>query len=277
MFAKKESSSNIWMSFTDLLISSLIVFILISITSSYETVNKGRVLDGMISKYDSLISKYKDLEGIDIENIKLKVKIDSLTGQNIKTSKLLDILDGKIDSLTGKNIDFGFNEGDLANIEGITVTEDGKIRFTNFELFQTNHHMLSLELKAKLAEIWPIVINKIDSIKSKGYDVWEIRIEGHTDSRPLSTNSKIDQGNLGLSQRRAAQTWIYIQNNLMSNEPDSTQKYISKRIVTLGFGDKKLLNTRGKQLNENGGVESLNLSRRIEISLLSRPNSENKY
>lgn len=257
MFSKKDSSSNIWMSFTDLLISGLIVFMLISVTSTYENTKKQGELEGEIAKVDSLKNRYKNLLGVNSINDSLQNSIDGL---NLK-----------VDSLTGKNIDFGFKVGDFPST--VTVTDDGKIRFTKSRLFETNSHKLSNNLKQKLSTIWPIVINKVNTIKSGKNDIWEIRIEGHTDSRPIMSKDITGQGNLGLSQRRAAQTWIYIYNHLMNNLSNQDKRYIVDRIVTLGFGDKKLLNQDGLLLSNNKGYEDQGLSRRIEISLLSKPTS----
>ena len=273
MFTKKDSSPNIWMSFTDLLLSGLIVFMLISFVSYNKMNNAVNEKKDATKKADSINEINIRLLGDSKQfTDSLIIIINTITKENDTLKGELVTLQSEEDTKngTGRNVDFGFKKGDSTKIAGVIITEDGKIRFTNFELFTSSSHQLTNELKDGLDMIWPRVIKKVEDLKNHDQNVWEIRIEGHTDSRPLPK----EQGNLGLSQRRAAQTWIYINDHLMNNISTQDKEYIQERIVTLGFGSRKPLNEQGQLIKIEGGTESQDLSRRIEISLLSKPKSE---
>lgn len=160
----------------------------------------------------------------------------------------------------------------LKGIDGVQVTSDGVIRFHSNEqlkgniFFETSKYKPLEPLKSKLNEVWPQLEVEI----RKAYDddeinVKEIRIEGHTDSRAFRGD---EHGNLGLSQKRAAETWFFIRDSLLDGKEDNFKKYIESKIVSVGFGEQKLLNSNGQMLLQSGGMEDLDLSRRIEMSVL---------
>jgi len=218
MFEKKDQSPNIWMSFADLLTSSLIVFILITVV---------------------LVIRTRD------EYVKVK------ENQEKTTEKLGSSLKG---------------------IDGIQVTTDGVIRFYSKGGGQSNIFFEDAKfkplssLKKKLNLSWPLFQKEIkDAIDDKEIGIKEIRIEGHTDSRKFYGDV---HGNLGLSQRRAAETWFYIRDSLMKDEDPDFRSYIESKVVTVGFGDQKLLNKNGHLVAQDGGMEDQDISRRIEMSVL---------
>jgi len=160
----------------------------------------------------------------------------------------------------------------LKGIEGVTITDDGTIRFysqTNKredELFENGQAELTPAFVTGLALITPIFLNEIEK-KFKEFeefkiDIKEIRIEGHTDS------NGDDDFNLRLSQERATQTWFEIRDKILSSRSPEFQKYCKSKIVTVGFGETKLLDGNGHLIEDSKGKENVILSRRVELSVL---------
>lgn len=217
MFKKKGDPLNVWMSFSDLLTSALVVFMLITV---------------------ALV---------------------------IKTRTDVTIISETVDEVTG-----GFNSG-LKDIEGVTVTDDGTIRFQSQsegageQLFKYDSFELTSGFTSVLNQSVPHffdVLEKVQNDSARGVTVKEIRIEGHTDSIGE------DDYNLRLSQERATQTWFYIRDNILPQKPLEFQDFVKSRIVTVGFGENKLLDGNGNLILDRGFPENKALSRRVELSVL---------
>jgi flagellar motor protein MotB len=218
---------------------------------------------------------------------------DLLTGSLIVFMVITVVLVIKVNSrienattITAKNF-----KDKLKPIPGVDVTDEGIIRLYSEgekELFKTNKYNLTEKTKELIKKVWPVFLEEIiDKYKDEKIEIFEIRIEGHTDSRPA--NDTVIFGNLGLSQLRAAETWIFIRDSLINVEIDSLKSVstgykkrkkdlsriqdikiltdIEKRMVTVGFGARKPLNGGSKLLIEDGGKEDENKSRRIEFRL----------
>jgi len=160
----------------------------------------------------------------------------------------------------------------LNGIEGVTVTDDGTIRFYSqsnskeSQLFQYGSFELTEAFLTGLDSITPKFLDELekvfsDSEKSR-VEIREIRIEGHTDS------NGDDDFNLRLSQDRATQTWFEIRDKILSKRSAEFQEYCKSKMVTVGFGETKLLNESGDLLQDSLGKESATLSRRVELSVL---------
>jgi len=160
----------------------------------------------------------------------------------------------------------------LNGIEGVTVTDDGTIRFysqsnsKDGQLFQYGSFELTSAFITGLDSITPKFLNELEKVFSNseksGVEIREIRIEGHTDS-----NGE-DDFNLRLSQERATQTWFEIRDKILSKRSLKFQEYCKSKVVTVGFGETKLLDENGVLLQVSGGRENSILSRRVELSVL---------
>ena len=166
----------------------------------------------------------------------------------------------------------------LKGIDGVQVTSDGVIRFyskgeQNENVFFNSSEFIPLNpLKEKLNEVWPQFEKEIrNAYEDKDIDVKEIRIEGHTDSRLFKADV---HGNLGLSQKRAAETWFYIRDFILKDREKKKKKYVESKVVSVGFGEQKLLNSSGELILKEGGIEDMDLSRRIELSVLYESSKE---
>lgn len=160
----------------------------------------------------------------------------------------------------------------LDGIEGVTVTNDGTIRFYSQsdgireQLFDYDSFELTSGFQLVLNQSVPHFFDELEKVfendSTSGVTIKEIRIEGHTDSIGE------DDYNLGLSQNRATQTWFYIRDNILTQKSQKFQDFVRSRIVTVGFGENKLLNESGMLVSESKGVENKTLSRRVELSVL---------
>jgi outer membrane protein OmpA-like peptidoglycan-associated protein len=160
----------------------------------------------------------------------------------------------------------------LEGIEGVTVTNDGTIRFysqgkrKDGELFEYGKAELTPAFAIALASITPIFLNELEEkfrkLEESKIDIKEIRIEGHTDS------NGDDDFNLRLSQERATQTWFEIRDKILSKRSPEFQEYCKSKLVTVGYGETKLLDENGLLIKSSRGKENPILSRRVELSVL---------
>lgn len=117
-------------------------------------------------------------------------------------------------------------------------------------LFDSGKAILKKNSKIELIKI----SNEIKTImkKESNYKNWEIRIEGHTDNRPISTYRY--KSNWDLSSARAISVVrFFVSNDIF--QPDELQ--------AMGYGDTK-------QLVKNDSSENMHKNRRVEIKLIKR-------
>ena len=160
----------------------------------------------------------------------------------------------------------------LNGIEGVTVTNDGTIRFyaqnnsKEGQLFPHGSSELTTEFRTGLHSITPKFLDELEKVftdsEKSGVEIKEIRIEGHTDS------TGYDDLNLRLSQERATQTWFEIRDNILRKRSPEFQEFCKSKIVTVGYGETKLLNSDGMLFQNSGDQLNSNLSRRVELSVL---------
>ena len=117
-------------------------------------------------------------------------------------------------------------------------------------LFDSGKAILKENAQVELIKI----SNEIKDIlkKEKNYKNWEIRIEGHTDNRPISTYRY--KSNWDLSSARAISVVRFFVNNDVF-QPDELQ--------AMGYGDTK-------KLVDNNSPENMQKNRRVEIKLIKR-------
>jgi outer membrane protein OmpA-like peptidoglycan-associated protein len=160
----------------------------------------------------------------------------------------------------------------LSGIEGVTVTKDGTIRFYSQnnskegQLFEYGKFELTSAFKSGLDSIAPKFLDALEKVyyesEKSGIEIKEIRIEGHTDS------DGNDDLNLRLSQERATQTWFEIRDKILSKRDREFQEYCKTKIVTVGYGETKLLDDKGFLVQNSKAKENSTLSRRVELSVL---------
>ena len=117
-------------------------------------------------------------------------------------------------------------------------------------LFDTGDAKLKEEAKKELSKISSEILNVIET---KHYSNWEIRIEGHTDNRPISTYCY--ESNWDLSSARAISVVQYFVSQGIF-PPD--------RLQAMGYGETK-------PLVSNTSSENMKKNRRVEIKLINRP------
>jgi chemotaxis protein MotB len=118
-------------------------------------------------------------------------------------------------------------------------------------LFDSGKAILKENAQVELIKI----SNEIKDIlkKETNYKDWEIRIEGPTDNRPISTYRY--KSNWDLSSARAISVVrFFVNNNIF--QPDELQ--------AMGYGETKPLVT-------NTSPENMQKNRRVEIKLINRP------
>lgn len=226
MFGNKKEL-NVWLSFSDLVIGSLSVFLLITVIL-------------------------------------------------LKRSETVDVVRGKIaDDFKSK-----YN-----NQKGVKVLKDGTIRFfapidstksrRNRILFRKDSSIPTLYFKKRILSNIVLFWNKIDSLyrsNNSVYEITEIRIEGHTDS------SANDDYNLDLSQRRALSIWKFIRDNSLLNKESKWDsnfiEFIKSKVVTVGFGEKKLIDKDGEYISISKNKEYPQMSRRVEFRLILGKNKK---
>jgi len=182
------------------------------------------------------VSKYESM----MENIGEYFGNESFANPEFK-SDYLDISDNKYTlKSTLQNFieeyDYSNNIRLIENERGIIISIMDNI------LFQSGEAELSEESK-------PILSKMTQLLKKLPND---IRIEGHTDNIPISTENY--PSNWHLSIARATNTAYYLMNNLGLNQ---------ERVSVVG-------NSEFRPLAENDSPESRSLNRRVDIVILNK-------
>lgn len=232
MFLKKDASPNIWMNFSDLAIGSLIIFILITFVLALQVKMEAA------EQTDSAT----EAEPTEDENF----------------GELLVADYSGLEDITGVSI-----SEDKSSIRLYAEPSSGESVF-----FKTNEFIIQPALKQKLNTVWPVFLREAKrGYRNESITIKELRIEGHTDSERVYSDK---HGNLGLSQRRATETWLYINRELLSKDESTSagfKKFFRQKVVAIGYGEQKLLNSNAKLILDAGGVENKDKSRRIELGI----------
>ena len=138
----------------------------------------------------------------------------------------------------------------LAGREGVQVVGD-RFVFSSEVLFPTGEAALSDEGKAQIARVAEMLGQIADEIPPE-ID-WVIRVDGHTDNRPLSGQGRY-RDNWELSQARALAVVRYMAEDL---------DFPANRLVPAGFADTR-------PVAEGESPEAMARNRRIELKLTER-------
>lgn len=138
----------------------------------------------------------------------------------------------------------------LAGREGVQVVGD-RFVFSSEVLFPTGEAALSDEGKAQIARVAEMLGQIADEIPPE-ID-WVIRVDGHTDNRPLSGQGRY-RDNWELSQARALAVVRYMADDL---------GFPANRLVPAGFADTR-------PVAEGESPEAMARNRRIELKLTER-------
>lgn len=152
----------------------------------------------------------------------------------------------------------------------IEITDDAIIRFTaekGEELFKEGEPDPTKYFQKKLDKFLPYyfkIIQDFKKKKSNKFQIIELRIEGHTDSK----GDYYD--NLELSSGRALRVQKHILNSRIykKNATRSFRKFIEQYTVALGYSETKLLDRKGRYISKSKRKEYYDKSRRVEFRVL---------
>ena len=146
------------------------------------------------------------------------------------------------------------------------LLRDLTIRFRNPDiLFPAGSYEIPERGREILSSFFPRYMDRISVFDD---DIREIRIEGHTSSEYIGAQSEREAylKNMELSQSRTRAVLNHI---LGLPEANTYISWARARILANGLSSSKLLNGKGKLVDELGGEEDKDLSRRVEFRLLT--------
>ena len=236
----EPAQTNYWQSYSDMMASLLMVFILI-VAISIVSLNQYRAR--LAEQNEELLARQELLEKQNEEFLKLKVELEAKQGE---IDRIIGIKQEIIEAL---NEEFGKQD--------ITIDIDqqtGAIVFDSSILYDRSAYKLKSDGRKFLDRFLPIYIGVLfgDDFRE---DIAEIIIEGHTDS------SGSYESNLKLSQERALQVALYCLN---MPSLTSAQKQKLQQILT----------AKGRSyadlIYDENGVEDAEASRRVEFKFSLR-------
>lgn len=278
---KKKNEFNIWLSFSDLVIGCLAVFMLSTVIllkeSHIKEVSVDVGSDHLSYKGEKLLKDKKTYSYMRFENDSL-LNIDDLVEVVFSNKVLVKVSALKLREYYGfKNRDsIGVVSRVLSKLkstfeyrfkdqDGVHIIDEGVIRFHSGSntLFKTDEENPTKYFSKQLLDNINVFWNEIDSLSNNPrIEIKEIRIEGHTDS------FADDDYNLILSQKRAFKVWQLIRDKTLSKRDLSLRNYVKDRIVTVGFGENKLIDSDGVYVKNNHTSESAEMSRRVEFRII---------
>lgn len=153
----------------------------------------------------------------------------------------------------------------------MTIGKDLSIRFNNATVnFESGRAKLTPQFKSRLNEFIPRYLSILlsDGIRDR---IEEIRIEGHTDTKPITTAARSYMDNLNLSQNRADSVLYYIRSmDYYTKELSSEDRQqLDYWICATGFSFSHTLDRDGNLTFESGNQPDDNASRRVEFRVLT--------
>lgn len=152
----------------------------------------------------------------------------------------------------------------------LKLDEDLSIKFTNPQvLFSTGSSDITPYFQSVLSEFLPRYLNVV--LQQKYRDkIAEIRIEGHTDTKPIGTSGDPYIDNMKLSQDRARNVMAFLRNqqyfiNLNSREKAQLQYWLTSNGLSYGRTVDDNYNLSFKSKNEVDNDKS----RRVEFRIVT--------
>ncbi len=158
----------------------------------------------------------------------------------------------------GKDLKEEFGNKDYLKIEEQTLT----IRFSENIFFDEAGYELNQNFYNNKGQMDDFFKRYIGLLQKHKKNINEIRIEGHTNSKPIKMKKDSYLGNMELSQKRAQSVLEYILKSQEINKNDIED--IKKLIVAIGFSYSKLLYI------DNGKKEDEINSMRVEFSIRTK-------
>lgn len=274
LFTKKQGDEHdFWMSYTDLMSAFLIVFIIASICFFQKYLEKERLVTA------------KEME-LQQKTEQMSLELDTLRQRNRRLQSFSDETLQQMLSLYAErkdlvNLNTAFNEV-FANISGCTIdTVSQSIRFyptdgeddifTFTGSYDESAARIQPNFKKRLDKFGRKLIQRAMML-SKSYDIQEVRIEGHCDSR----GDFID--NMKLSSLRAKSVYSYIYNNCQLTADEKL--FMKSHFIAVGYSYAKPLNSNGEvlsvtNLQTRGFNEDKDKSRRVEFRIISKGRLDN--
>lgn len=191
----------------------------------------------------------------------LQMNIDKDGKRRAENGNLKGYFKEKVEEFENKNIQV-LDDGAIRFISGESDESDDLKLFSYQNRFPTNTFENILESFAftffdKVAEYY----------RSNEFEVREIRIEGHADSRGQYFR------NIPLSNNRALEVYKYIYRlpDFESKYSKELLEFIKQKIVVVGFGPSRLVDSSGEYITESNQPEDYDLSRRVEFRIIIEP------
>ena len=152
----------------------------------------------------------------------------------------------------------------------LAINNDLSMRFAKAEsLFDKGQLFVSARFANTLEEVIPIYMNVLlhDSLRTH---IKEIRIEGHTDTKPFGpSDSDPYLSNLDLSQKRAREVVKCVRGICAKNFEARDQKLIEEWLTAVGYSYTHALDADGNYVSESGRPIDMDRSKRVEIRVIT--------
>ena len=247
-----------WISLADMMTALMVIFMFIAISFILRVIKIGDVdeLNKMVKEHETQITE-------------LKLLINNRDSVITNYEKVVDDFVGFQDDVyNALKKEFRIEETN-GNIE---ILSDGTIRFntkSGTNLFELNDEKLTPVFAQELERFIPRYWKIINSPKFLDY-IKEIRIEGHADTIPPSTQRDSYLYNLELSSKRAASVLEYIRkDNIYFAATLEHKRRMDFLFTSVGFSFSRALNNNKEYVYLSNNKEVNNgFSRRVEFRIL---------
>lgn len=232
---KQEEDHSHWISFTDLVLGFMIVFIVISLVALFQL--------KPCPECPTCLVCPPPCPGPE-------------TSTSGKYSELVEIFRKR-----------------LQGYQAVEIADSATIRFSMRStspspLFRNGEDRPTTYFKTILDKFLPIYFEELDTLykdqKTEGFIIREIRIEGHTDSRGDYLE------NLKLSSNRALQVQQYLLQKLEDSKKYDNKfiEFIQKNSLACGYSFSRRLDKKGNIIENTSQSEDFDKSRRVEFRIL---------
>jgi len=152
----------------------------------------------------------------------------------------------------------------------LAINNDLSMRFAKAEsLFDNGQWNVSARFENTLEDVIPVYMNVLlhDSLRTH---IKEIRVEGHTDTKPFGrTDSDPYLSNLDLSQKRAREVVKCMRRICAENFEARDQKQIEEWLTAVGYSYTHALDADGNYAAESRKLIDMDRSKRVEIRIIT--------